>query len=130
MDRRMRLKKIPEGYYKHCIEMAQPICSDLALIFRYQYDDKRHTTGNRQYFIRYIGSNCHDFDIMITEVGFELLSKAYQQNRSSWCQIYEYIFGKDTVRVFQEDNQEGGYSRIAIGNKDNLEWQEEFAAYV
>lgn len=122
---RMKLIDVPIGYYAHYTEVAHEIGTSLALIRRCQNDIETYERGNFQYFLRYINSKS-PFDVMIPYQAYTLLRDDLAKGKSSeYCDIYEYIYGKDTIRVYSYLN----YDVEAIGEVNNKEWQEAFKKY-
>ena len=121
----IRLKAIPSGYYANYVETVQKISDSLAVVSHCQIDINTSKYGNFQYFLRCINT-CTPFDIMIPRQAYVLLKENIKESNSLviYCNIYEYIYGKDTIKVYEyADKIE------AIGEVNNKEWQEDFKNY-
>lgn len=66
------------------------------------------------------------YETLITEQNYEgiLRDVSFSLDDIRITSIYEYIFGKYTIRVFVEDNE-----IVATGPEECKEWQYEFQKY-
>ena len=123
----IRLKAIPSGYYANYVETIQKISDSLAVVSHCQIDINTSKYGNFQYFLRCINTRTL-FDVMIPRQAYVLLKENIKMKEPNslviYCNIYEYIYGKDTIKVYEyADKIE------AIGEVNNKEWQEDFKNY-
>lgn len=118
----MHLKNIPPGYYTGMSEVIYCISPEKVYMVRQQ------TLGEMpmlKYFFR-LPTAKKIYEGLITEELYEGIIRdiPFTTNEIKCQKIFEYLFGKDTVRVIVEDD-----NIVAIGPEENKEWQYEFQKY-
>lgn len=125
----MRLKEIPDGYYVGLSETVYCIAPDKVYMVKQVNVDREFETI--KYFFR-LPTKCNVYEALITEQLYEGIRRDnyFDTNDIKFQAVYEYIFGKDTIRVISEYNLFHKDEKIvAIGPEENEEWQYEFQKY-
>lgn len=118
----MHLKNIPPGYYAGMSEVIYCISPEKVYMVRQQ---NLGEIPMIKYLFR-LPTAKKVYEGLITEELYEgILRDIPFATGDVKCQkIFEYLYGKDTVRVITEDKD-----IIAIGPEENKEWQYEFQKY-
>lgn len=118
----MHLKNIPPGYYAGMSEVIYCISPEKVYMVRQQ---NLGEIPMIKYLFR-LPTARKVYEGLITEELYEgILRDIPFATGDVKCQkIFEYLYGKDTVRVITEDKD-----IIAIGPEENKEWQYEFQKY-
>lgn len=118
----MYLKNIPPGYYAGLSEVIYCISPGKVYMVRQQ---SLGEIPMIKYLFR-LPTEKKIYEGLITEELYEGVIRdiPFATNEIKCQKIFEYLFGKDTIRVIIEDN-----SIIAIGPEENKEWQYEFQKY-
>lgn len=123
----MHLKTIPEGYYTCLIEQVYELSPNkIYMVSQLNMSQTGNTSGaTLKYFFRLPTKN-QVYEGLITEQLFEGICRdiPFKNEDIKDQRIYEYLYGKDTIRVIVENE-----SIIAVGPEDNKEWQYEFQKY-
>ena len=124
----MRLKEIPPGYYAGFSESIYCISPDKVYMVRQTNIDKDYSS--LKYLFR-LPTKYNVYEAMITKQLWDgiLLNNSFSNSDYKSQFIYEYLFGKDTIRVISELDLFGDSKIIAIGPEENKEWQYEFQKY-
>ena len=118
----MHLKNIPPGYYAGMSEVIYCISPEKVYMVRQQ---NLGEIPMIKYLFR-LPTARKVYEGLITEELYEgILRDIPFATGDVKCQkIFEYLYGKDTVRVITEDKD-----IIATGPEENKEWQYEFQKY-
>jgi hypothetical protein len=118
----MHLKNIPPGYYAGMSEVIYCISPEKVYMVRQQ---NLGEIPMIKYLFR-LPTVRKVYEGLITEELYEgILRDIPFATGDVKCQkIFEYLYGKDTVRVITEDED-----IVAIGPEENKEWQYEFQKY-
>lgn len=118
----MHLKNIPPGYYAGISEVIYCISPEKVYMVRQQ---NLGEIPMIKYLFR-LPTVRKVYEGLITEELYEGILRDIPFTTSDVkCQkIFEYLYGKDTVRVITEDKD-----IVAIGPEENKEWQYEFQKY-
>lgn len=118
----MHLKDIPPGYYAGMSEVIYCISPEKVYMVRQQ---NLGEIPMIKYLFR-LPTVRKVYEGLITEELYEgILRDIPFATGDVKCQkIFEYLYGKDTVRVITEDED-----IVAIGPEENKEWQYEFQKY-
>ena len=118
----MYLKNIPPGYYAGMSEVIYCISPEKVYMVRQQ---NLGEIPMIKYLFR-LPTVRKVYEGLITEELYEgILRDIPFATGDVKCQkIFEYLYGKDTVRVITEDED-----IVAIGPEENKEWQYEFQKY-
>ncbi len=118
----MHLKNIPPGYYAGMSEVIYCISPEKVYMVRQQ---SLGEIPMIKYLFR-LPTVRKVYEGLITEELYEgILRDIPFATGDVKCQkIFEYLYGKDTVRVITEDED-----IVAIGPEENKEWQYEFQKY-
>ena len=118
----MHLKNIPPGYYAGMSEVIYCISPEKVYMVRQQ---SLGEIPMIKYLFR-LPTVRKVYEGLITEELYEgILRDIPFATGDVKCQkIFEYLCGKDTVRVITEDED-----IVAIGPEENKEWQYEFQKY-
>lgn len=118
----MHLKNIPPSYYAGMSEVIYCISPEKVYMVRQQ---NLGEIPMIKYLFR-LPTARKVYEGLITEELYEgILRDIPFATGDVKCQkIFEYLYGKDTVRVITEDKD-----IIAIGPEENKEWQYEFQKY-
>lgn len=127
----MYLKEVPEGYYNVLMENSRCLSPDkvymISQITSSTTSSKDCTTSGSilKYFFR-LPTKEHTYEALITEQLYEGICRdvKFSPDEIKTYSVFEYLFGKDTVRVYFEDDY-----IIAVGPEENKEWQYEFQKY-
>ena len=123
----MYLKDVPRGYYNVLIEQSYCLCPNKVYMINQlnstEYGETNFSTV--KYMFR-IPTKNQTYETLITEQNYEgiLRDVSFSLDDIRITSIYEYIFGKYTIRVFVEDNE-----IVATGPEECKEWQYEFQKY-
>ncbi len=127
----MHLKKVPEGYYSslseniYCLSPGKVYMLSQITTSTTAFKDCATSGAVLKYLFRLPTKN-HTYEALIPQSLFEgiLRDIPFTNDEYHSQKVCEYLFGKDTVRVFIEDN-----AIVAIGPEENKEWQYEFQKY-
>ena len=125
----MRLKEVPDGYYVGLSETVYCISPDKVYMVKQVNVDNEFETI--KYFFR-LPTKYNVYEGLITEQLYEGIRRDnyFDTNDIKFQAVYEYIFGKDTIRVISECSLFHKDEKIvAIGPEENEEWQNEFQRY-
>lgn len=124
----MRLKKIPPGYYAGLSESIYCISPNKVYMVKQKNIDKDYSS--LKYLFR-LPTKDNVYESMITEQLWSniLLDNSFNDSEYKFQLVYEYLFGKDTIRVISELDLFGDEKIIAVGPEENKEWQYEFQKY-
>lgn len=118
----MHLKNIPPGYYTGMSEVIYCISPEKVYMVRQQ---NLGEIPMIKYLFR-LPTARKVYEGLITKELYEgILRDIPFATGDVKCQkIFEYLYGKDTIRVITEDKD-----IVAIGPEENKEWQYEFQKY-
>lgn len=118
------LKTIPDGFYRRIFEVRYKISENVYLV-------KQSSESNDTSLIKYlmqISINGHNYETLITYNLYDNILSELNTSEIKHRHIYEYLFGKDTIRVVSESDFPKG-TIVAIGPDYNKLWQKEFSKY-
>lgn len=124
----MYLKEVPKGYYNSLSENVYCISPNkvymLSQITTSVTAFKDCTTsGSLVKYLFRLPTKDKIYETLIPASLFQglLMDIPFKDKDYKNQKVYEYLFGKDTVKVFVEDE-----TIVAIGPEENKEWQYEF----
>lgn len=127
----MILKKVPENYYNALMEHIYCLSPNKVymvsqLTVSVSQNENCTTSGSMLKYLFRLPAKDKVYESLITEQLYEGICKdiPFTSDEIKDQRIYEYLYGKDTIRVITEDDQ-----IIAVGPEDNKEWQYEFQKY-
>ena len=120
----MHLSKIPPGFYRGLQEMQYELAPNIFIVNVILVSDKPEDIMGK-YVIRVV-SPTNTYEAMIPYSVYEgILGDRDIKTECRMVSRYEYLYGKDTVYVYQE----GIKCIYAEGPEDNKEWQYDFHKY-
>ena len=125
----MYLKEIPSNYYNALIEQSYCLSPDkVYMISQLTLSQSGNTSASMLKYLFRLPTKNKTYEALITEQLFEGICKdiPFTTDEIVSQRVYEYLYGKDTIRVFVEDD---GENILAIGPEENKEWQYEFQKY-
>ena len=124
----MHLKEIPPNYYAGFAETIFCISSDKVYMVKQTNLDQH--SGYVKYLFR-LPTRTKVYEGMITEQLYKGLLQdiPFNADEIKNHQIFEYLYGKDTIRVTVETTLDNKSIIVAIGPEENKEWQYEFQKY-
>lgn len=127
----MILKEVPENYYNALIEHVYCISPDkVYMVSQLTISATKHencvTSGSMLKYLFRLPTKDKVYESLITEQLYEGICRdiPFAPEEIKDQRVYEYLYGKDTIRVISEDDQ-----IVAVGPEDNKEWQYEFQKY-
>lgn len=127
----MILKEVPENYYNALIEHVLCISpGKVYIVSQLTISTTEHrdctTSGLMLKYLFRLPTKNKVYESLITEQLYEGICRdiPFTSEEIKDQRIYEYLYGKDTIRVISEDDQ-----IVAVGPEDNKEWQYEFQKY-
>lgn len=127
----MVLKGIPSGFYNIMSENIHCLSEKKVYMVKQTTWNREHTYSFVEYFFRiFTGKN--SYESLITQSLYESIMKdiSFKENEFFYQEVYEYLFGKKTIRVLKKYHKENPIPTIvAIGPKEDEEWQYEFQKY-
>lgn len=127
----MSLKDIPPGYYLGFVETIYCLSPNKVYMVRQTTIEEDHPMV--KYFFR-LPTPKNIYEGLITEQLYNGIIKdiSFAPEDIKYQQVYEYLFGKDTIRVVSELDMtltKESNIIVAIGPEENKEWQYEFQKY-
>ena len=115
----MHLKEIPPNYYAGFAETIFCISPDKVYMVKQTNLNRR--SGYVKYLFR-LPTRTKVYEGLLQDIPFNT-------DEIKNHQIFEYLYGKDTIRVIIETTLDNKPVIIAIGPEENKEWQYEFQKY-
>ena len=131
MNTTILLNEIPEGYYQELDELIYTLSPDKIYMVKQFAFSANDVSSYAKYFFR-LPTKDRTYEALITKELYEGICRDihFEDHEVKLYVIYEYLFGKDTVRVVVE-TEVGKDKHIiyAVGPVENKDWQIEFQKY-
>ena len=125
----MILKEVPPMWYLSRHERIIQLGDQIELVYA-GISDRDTKNKTERYLIRYKTKKDKTIEFDIPWSIFDVIEDEYYEKEKQGY-VYEYMYGKDTVRVFIEfaNDQTVNPCTRAVGPEENKEWQYEFQKY-